>query len=76
MWLTRPRTVPHAILGRQRLWTSADKRLRVTRFLDEARGPYYACHWMATSYGGAWSVISKHRKLSAAKRACELFLNQ
>jgi hypothetical protein len=69
-WSKRPRRA-NWTAGLVRLWFAEGRwqRFRVSRNLTYP-GPYLAC----VEYGnGGWRLISRHRKLTTAKRACELY---
>lgn len=61
-WPKRPSTRPHRTLGRRQVWQSKCGRYRIDRFI-ESSGRYLA--------GDQYNILSSHRTLQAAKRACE-----
>jgi hypothetical protein len=73
---TRPKTVTHAILGRYKLWLHSGGRARVGRFQDVDGVVFYAQVRREAPWGLMWDMISRHRKLSAAKRAVEDYLTR
>jgi hypothetical protein len=73
---TRPKTIQHAILGRYKLWLHRGGCARVGRFQDLDGVVFYAQVRKEAPWGLMWDMISRHRKLSAAKRAVEDYLTR
>jgi hypothetical protein len=73
---TRPKTIQHAILGRYKLWLHSGGLCRVGRFQDLDGMVFYAQVRKEAPWGLMWDMISRHRKLSAAKRAVEDYLTR
>ncbi len=65
-WPKQPRKSRHKILGPRLRWTDRSKRYRIERFPDDG-DPVF----LVLFNDGAWRVLSHHRKLRAAKRACQ-----
>lgn len=63
-WPKQPSKSRHHILGRRLRWTDRSKRYRIERFPDDG-DPLF----IVLLVGGR--VLSHHRKLGAAKRACQ-----
>ena len=62
----QPSKSRHPILGRRLRWTDRSKRYRIERFPDDG-DPIF----IVLFNDGGWRVQSHHRKLRAAKRACQ-----
>lgn len=67
-WPKRPVSAPHADLGKRQRWKSRCGRYRVERFLQSTRR--YMALYSEPLSGFVWHVISDHRTLPAAQRAC------
>ncbi len=70
-WSLRAVTTCNRAVGRIRLWRERYNRVRVQRSLDLGSTPYHACYVDSMDQ---WLIISSHRKLSAAKAACERWI--
>jgi hypothetical protein len=67
-WNTHSTTITNNAVGRIRLWKHKSGRVRVSHSLDLGAMPFHACY---VDICDQWLIISSHRKLSAAKAACE-----
>lgn len=74
-WPKRPTTNnPHHDLGRRQRWTSRCGRYRVERFMESTRR--YLALYAEPRTGYVWHIISDHRTLPAAQRACQTHARQ
>lgn len=69
-WPRRPRIGQHPHLGRVRSWRSRCRLYCVAQY-TEATGDYLATVQIEVSWGHAWALLSRHRTLNAARKACE-----
>lgn len=67
-WPKRPRRRAHDFLGPVQVWQGSEW-FAVKRF-PEASGKYLAM-MRDDRLGGIWTLLSRHRVLRAAQRACE-----
>jgi hypothetical protein len=71
-WPKRPIKRDHALLGVIRIW-----KHRTNEEFPLVETGYYAAIRRTRDDGTRWwDMISRHRKLSAAKKACEVALSQ
>lgn len=70
VFASRPKRAESAA-GHRREWHTKCRRYRVTHLDEYGPQPFVACVSDWTEYGTVWRLLSRHRKLSAAKAACE-----
>lgn len=73
-WQLRPSRTKTQILGNRNRWQSACGQFCVDRF-SEGTGRFIA-QALRWSWRPGWQVLSNHRTLAAAQRACQAFARE